>query len=183
MAKLQIIGKLLLKPNENWDYISLWDLSVTKLFGRILLPFALIAGVADFWGRRYTGIIQDLDVSIVGGVAEFIALFIAILITSWAVSNISANYGQKKDYNTILKLVVFSGLPVYIGLILSHLHFTMEIFKMLGLYSAYVFWFGCIELLETKEEKRVGFGVIFGLLLLCSFYVTKFLISYLLLKI
>jgi len=183
MAKLRIIGKLLMRPNENWEYIDLWELSISQLLTRILLPFAVLSSVSQVLGKRYTGVIHDLDVSIISGVAEFISLFIAVFVTSWSVYHMSANYGQKKDYPIVFKLVIFSGIPVYIGLFFSHLHFTLEIFKLLGFYSAFLFWFGCIQLLGTKEEKRVGFGVIYGLILLCSFYVSKFVISALLIKL
>lgn len=160
------IRNILLFPKWEWKVINLEKRTLKEAFVSYALPLIIAGSVSQFIGSfLYVKNVLDIDAYrfslplIHAGYFIFIQV-VAVMLTTVFVYGLSGSFNSVRDYSKAGKLVIYSFTPVFLLYILANLHNSLTFMLLPGYYSAFLFWKGLPELLQTPKAKQPAFVLI-----------------------
>jgi hypothetical protein len=151
---------MLVDPFAEWALIDRESGDPAYLFSRYVAVLALVPAVFGFLGAYAVGAIvpgaglmrATLFDGLFGAIFGYVETFAIVVVLGFAIDLLAPLFGGQKDFDSALKLAVYSFTPVWLAgifLILPGLHFLL----LTGFYGIYVLWLGLPRLLKVPAQR------------------------------
>ena len=164
---------IIVKPVDEWQVIKNEDSDKKQVIMNYALPVIAVVAIASLIGgfifTRFSVIYQILS-----AVIAFIVPFAGLYISAIVINELAPSFGSKKNINAAFKLVIYSFTASFLASIVTGLIPPLFFIGIFGLYSIYLLWVGITPMMETPENKKVGYVIvsvliIFGVYILIGF--------------
>ncbi|MCK4661874.1 MAG: YIP1 family protein [Bacteroidales bacterium] len=167
--------KIIINPEQEWQVIKSEETDKNEIIKNYFLPFLIAIVVASFIGKLLFGTYgfsSGIVYSLVSAIFVLIIQFAGMYISALVINELAPSFDSKKNINAAFKLVIYSSTASYIASILSGLLSPLSVlFMLLGLYSIYLFWLGITPMMETPENKKVGYVIVSVLIMIAISFV------------
>jgi Yip1 domain len=164
MNIVQRVKDIILKPKEAWQEIKTEPATVSQLFTSYAALLALIPPLAFFVGFNvlsasfgfYFG--RGIGYAAVQYVLSLAGLYIFGLI----IDALAPSFGSQKNKVNAMKVAVYSMTPYWVASLLYIIP-SLALGGLVGLvslYSIYLFYLGLPVLMETPQEKTLGYVIV-----------------------
>jgi ABC-type multidrug transport system permease subunit len=143
-----------------------------EVINKYALPLIILGAVSKFIGQ----IFYSFHNALMSAVIVFVTGFAVMYISAFVINELAPSFGSRKDINAAFKLVVYSSTASYIAAIIANLHISLVFVGLFGLYSIYLIWVGITPIMKTPENKKIGYVVVYVLLLLVISIVFEFIL-------
>ena len=176
------IQEIMLNPNGCWDKIKAEGLLAKELFGRYIIPLAVLSAICGFIGQVLIGInlpFGTYRMPFFGGLIFHVISLVASLgsffVSAFIIEKLAPKFQTQITNDQALRLVGFAATPSLLagvlnitpGLLLSLLAI------LLSFYSLYLLWVGFQPMTAVPQNRKVAY---FASSLVCS--VISFLIIF-----
>ncbi len=167
---------IILKPEIEWQTIAEETSNIKDVFINFVLPYLILGFISStigFFLARYL----TLSASVAFALISLIVFVVVLFVSSIIIEALGKSFNTEISRNKAFKLVAYSFTPSYIINIIVGLLPILSILTILGLYSIYIMWVGFGSLLNTPQEKRVGFFIITLLILISEMVLLNFILG------
>ncbi|MBI5584524.1 MAG: YIP1 family protein [Deltaproteobacteria bacterium] len=158
---------ILLKPKETWLEIKNEPTETKELFTSYAAVLAAIPAVASFIGFSLIGMsilgfhyrmpfISGIGHLIVSYVFSLLGLYVVGLI----IDALAPSFGSRKNPVQAMKVAVYSWTPAWLAGILLLIPSLAPLSMLISLYSLYLFYLGLPVLMETPQDKVIGYVMV-----------------------
>lgn len=148
----------------------------------ILVPFSILLAIGAIIGSVLFNI-NNLGTgfnfsSLIIGINAFLLAILGTFISAYILNELMYNFTKEKDFNTSLSIIINTLIPYYLFAFLAYIIPQLSIlFTILGLYSAYIFWYALRNLTKIHHEKIIGFFILSAMIGFVIFFVLKFVLG------
>ena len=158
---------MLLDPAAEWPTIERESGDPAYLLSRYVAVLALVPAGCGFIGASVIGVVvpgtglvrASLFDGCFGAIFSYVTAFAIVLILALVIDLLAPVFGGRKEFDSALKLAVYSYTPVWLAgifLLLPGLRFLI----LLGFYGAYVLLLGLPRLMKAPEQKSYLYTVV-----------------------
>jgi hypothetical protein len=167
MNLIERAKNIILKPKDEWDVISQETTSVNQLITGYLLILALIPAGAAFikFGLigTYTAFLGHVSVGFTFGIGQAVVSYITsvggAVLSAFVIDALAPSFSSQKNMVRAMQLVVFSYTPMMLAGIFQIIP-GLGFLGLVGLYGLYLLYLGLTPLMQTPEDKKVGYLVV-----------------------
>jgi len=147
-------------PSKEWKKIQNEIVDRNDIIKNYALPLIGFGSLTTLAGIALFGTLSSMH-SLLLAITTFITYFLGMFVSAFVINEIALSFGSRKDINVSFKLIIYSSTPIYLALIVSGIHPEIFAFvKIFYFYSIYLFWLGITPLLNTPEDKKLGFVIV-----------------------
>jgi hypothetical protein len=165
MGTLARIGRLLLRPQEEWDRIAREPIGVNALIARYILPLSLLAPIAVVIGMSTfdrdwdpsAGFLVPPDQIYSAGATTLFATIGSIFALAMIFRLIAPMYGSSRDYVAALNVATFGAIPVMLAGATLLLPVMVSVSAVAFVYSLYLYWLGVGRVLNVAAGSQSEF--------------------------
>jgi len=160
---------ILFEPRATFKEVDSEFTKPGALWGRYILPLALIGPVAGavgrlIFGKRIAGTSLAESLSIGGAVTwAVIALVLAlaaIFVLTQVISLLAPGFGGQKNDVQALKVAAYSNTPVWLaGIFNIHGRFLM-VGIIVSLYGLFLLYLGLPTLMKVPQDRAMGYTAV-----------------------
>ena len=158
---------MLLDPAAEWPTIERESGDPAYLLSRYVAALALVPAGCGFIGASVIGVVvpgtglvrASLFDGCFGAIFSYVTAFAIVLILALVIDLLAPVFGGRKEFDSALKLAVYSYTPVWLAgifLLLPGLRFLI----LLGFYGAYVLLLGLPRLMKAPEQKSYLYALV-----------------------
>lgn len=147
---------IILNPGDEWKEIKVESRSNKELVLFYALPLVVLGVLAGFIGSG------SLHVA----VYQLVMPLVGIAIAAYVVNGLAEKFSSTKNLNNAFKLVTYAATPTLVAAIIANLSLLLSWVSLFGLYGIYLFWIGITEMMDTPEDKRLGYVVVAALIII-----------------
>jgi hypothetical protein len=158
---------MLLDPAAEWPTIERESGDPAYLLSRYVAALALVPAVCGFIGASVigavvpgTGLVRaSLFDGCFGAIFSYVMAFAIVLILALIIDLLAPLFGGRKEFDSALKLAVYSYTPVWLAgifLLLPGLRFLI----LLGFYGAYVLVLGLPRAMKAPQQKSYLYALV-----------------------
>ncbi len=162
------VKSIILKPKETWEIIKGEQADIKELYVSYAAILAIITPAASFIGLSLIGISmpfighwrQPVMNGLVHAVLMYALTLVGVFVTAYIADMLAPTFESKKNLTGAFKAVVFSYTPAWIAGILNIIPGLGILATIAGLYSLYLLYLGLPLMMDTPEEKKIGYVVV-----------------------
>ncbi|GEM_PF-3323620 len=151
---------ILIKPAKIWKEVAEKPVSALILLAGLILPLSALTSAVNLATDELPS-----DVLLFSILIYVLTIIGSITGGGYLIWRLSPRFFSQGSYLDVLNLAAFSYIAVFIALIVSSLHHHLDVLKLLGLYSVYIYWQGLTYMLKTPVERKTGFTLISAIIL------------------
>jgi len=162
MDILQRAKKIILTPKTEWPVIAAEEPNTVEIFKGYVLPLALVPAAAHIIGLGVIGkgMMSSFSWGIAVALIQFILAFVGVYLSAWAISLLAPKFGSREDMGRAIQLVAYSYTPAWVAGILGIVPALGILAFLGGLYGLYLMYLGLPHLMNTPQQKVVGYLVV-----------------------
>jgi len=184
MNLIERVKKILLSPKEEWVVISQETTTVTQLCTGYLLLLALIPAIANFvkfgligysipFGGHVGG---SIELGIRYAVMQYIIYVLGAFVSAFIIDALATSFGSQKNFTKAMQLVVYSYTAMMIATVFTMIP-GLSVLSIVGLYGLYLLYLGLTPMMQTPEDKVVGYFVVSLLVIIVISVILTFVLS------
>jgi len=158
---------MLLDPWAEWTKIEQESGDAAYLLSRFVAILALVPAVFGFIGACLIGVVvpgvgvvrASLFDGIFGAAFGYAMTCATVLVLGLLINALAPLFGGRRDFDSALKLAVYSYTPVW----LAGIFLLLPGLRFLGLtafYAAYVLWTGLPQLTKSPEQNSPTYAAV-----------------------
>ncbi|MGE0830111.1 MAG: Yip1 family protein [Hyphomonadaceae bacterium] len=154
---------ILLQPKAEWDKIKGEQTGLQALITGYVLPLAALAAICGFIGMAFIGVPMPWGtIRIPIATAAGSAILQVVLACAWVwvlgqiINAIAPSFGSTQDTGQAYKVAAYSGTASLLAGVFA-IFPPLAWLGLVGLYSLYLLWVGLPKLMNTPEDKKVGY--------------------------
>ena len=94
------------------------------------------------------------------GILQYILSIVGIVIFGYIVNALAPTFSSKQDQIQAMKLVAYGATPAFVAGILYIIPTLGILVFLAGLYGLYIMYLGIPVLMETPEDKKLGYFIV-----------------------
>jgi hypothetical protein len=157
---------ILLKPKQEWQAISKETTAISELYKTYIVILAAIGPVASIIGMSLVGVRIPLVgvfrvsifTSISSAIVHYVLTLVGVYVLALIIDGLAPTFSGHKSLNQAFKVAAYSYTPGWIigfvGIIPS-----LGPLMILGLYGLYLLYLGLPVLMESPQEKSLGYTI------------------------
>jgi hypothetical protein len=156
-----------LRPKDTWQVIKSEPATIKDLYTSYAVPLAAITPLASFIGFSLIGfsmLTMRYRIPFVTGLSHAIVSYVLSLVGIYVVAQIidalAPSFGSQKNLINAMKVTVYSYTPAWVAGILLIIPGLSPITGLVSLYSLYILYLGLPVLMETPQDKAMGYFVV-----------------------
>lgn len=173
MSLIDRAKNIMLTPKTEWEAIKNEEPNVQQILLSYVLPLALIPtiailigwGVIGMWG--FTSFKYGIAVALV----QLINAFVGVLVTAFVIDALAPSFGSQKNFGKAIQLVAYSMTPVWVAGIFNIIPTIGWVGSLIGLYGLYLLYLGIAPMMQTPEDKKVGYMIVSIIILIVVYFV------------
>jgi hypothetical protein len=158
---------ILTDPFAAWALIEKESGDPAYLMSRYVALLALVPAVSGFIGACIVGVVvpgagsQQAPIidGLFGAIVGYVAAFVMVLLLGLIINALAPAFGGRRDFDSALKLAVYSFTPVWLAgifLVLPGLRFL----TLTGFYGAYIVMTGLPRLMKSAEQRSHAYAAV-----------------------
>jgi hypothetical protein len=158
------VKNIITAPAAEWDRIAPEPADVNKLYLGYALPLVTIAAIAGFIGTSLIGtsllgITYRLPIvtGVVSAVLQVVAALACLYIMGIVTNALAPNFGSTQNQGNAHKFVVYGATAAFLGGIFAIFPPIAILALLAAIYTLYIAWIGLPKMMNTPEDKRVGY--------------------------
>jgi hypothetical protein len=167
MNIVQRVKDIILKPTDTWAEIKAEQVTIKELYTSYAMLLAAIPPIASFIGLSLLGVSVlafsyrvPLGWGISHALVSYILSLVGLYVVGLIIDTLAPSFGSKKNQVNAMKVAVFSWTPSWIAGILMIIPALSPVAMLLSLYSLYLFYLGLPILMETPNDKAMGYFIV-----------------------
>jgi hypothetical protein len=163
----QRVKDIILKPSDTWAEIKAEQVTIKELYTSYAMVLAAIPPIASFIGLSLLGFSVlafsyrlPLGWGISHALVSYILSLVGLYVVGLIIDALAPSFGSKKNQVNAMKVAVFSWTPSWIAGILMIIPALSPVAMLLSLYSLYLFYLGLPILMETPNDKAMGYFIV-----------------------
>ncbi|MFH0789524.1 MAG: Yip1 family protein [Pseudomonadota bacterium] len=167
MDIVQRVKDITMKPKDTWPAIKTEQTTIQELYSSYAVILAAIPPLASFLGLSLLGVSMmnihyriPLGTGISHAVVSYVLSLVGLYVIAQIIDALAPSFGSQKNLTNAMKLAVFSSTPSWIAGILIIIPFLAPIALILSLYSLYLFYLGLPIMMDTPQDKAMGYFII-----------------------
>ena len=167
MNIVQRVKDIILKPTDTWAEIKAEQVTIKELYTSYAMLLAAIPPIASFIGLSLLGFSVlafsyrvPLGWGISHALVSYILSLVGLYVVGLIIDTLAPSFGSKKNQVNAMKVAVFSWTPSWIAGILMIIPALSPVAMLLSLYSLYLFYLGLPILMETPNDKAMGYFIV-----------------------
>lgn len=160
------VKALILAPKEEWPKIAAEATTQGQILKRYVLPLAAIGPVADFLGGQIFGY-GLLGISwtpsplpaLLQAVVYYLLIIAGVFVLSLIADFLAPKFEGQSNRTNAVKLVAYGATAAWLAGIFGLVP-SLAVFKLLGLYSLFLFYTGAVPLMKVPEERALGYTAV-----------------------
>ena len=167
MNIVQRVKDIILKPSDTWAEIKAEQVTIKELYTSYAMLLAAIPPIASFIGLSLLGFSVlafsyrvPLGWGISHALVSYILSLVGLYVVGLIIDTLAPSFGSKKNQVNAMKVAVFSWTPSWIAGILMIIPALSPVAMLLSLYSLYLFYLGLPILMETPNDKAMGYFIV-----------------------
>ncbi len=160
---------ILFEPRATFKEVDSEFTKPGALWGRYILPLALIGPVAGavgrlIFGKRIAGTSLAESLSIGGAVTwaviALVLALVAVFVLTQVISLLAPGFGGQKNDVQALKVAAYSNTPVWLaGIFNLHGRFLM-VGIIVSLYGLFLLYLGLPTLMKVPKDRAMGYTAV-----------------------
>jgi len=173
MSLIDRAKNIMLSPKTEWEAVANEEPNVQQILISYVLPLALIPAVAILigWGVIGTLGFTSFKYGIALALIQFIQAFLAVFLTAFVIDALAPSFGSQKNFGKAVQLVAYSMTPIWVAGILNIIPAIGWLGSLIGLYGLYLLYLGIVPMMQTPEDKRVGYLIVSIIILIVVYFV------------
>ena len=173
---------LIISPVSEWEVIKSENQDKSKTVKDFLLPYVIIIGIATLLGSSvfHSRFGFSLSFVITSAIISVLITFAGVYVSALLINEIAQGFGSVKNIHKSFEYVTYSFTAYFIATAASDLIDVSPVnilLQLAGLYSFYILWTGAEPMMGTPEDKKAGFVVVSGLLIIGVFAILGILLG------
>jgi hypothetical protein len=168
MEKLLSRAKnIIFSPRSEWQVIKVEQATVKDIIFNYVAILAVIPPAASIIGMGIVGFSlmggtmrYPLGYLFVWGLITYIMSIVSVLIAGAVINALAPTFASRKDNVRAVKIAAYSLTPAWIAGILNVVPVLGILAIFASLYGMYLLYAGLKPLMETPEDKAVGYSVV-----------------------
>lgn len=167
MNIVQRVKDIILKPSDTWAEIKAEQVTIKELYTSYAMLLAAIPPIASFIGLSLLGFSVlafsyrvPLGWGISHALVSYVLSLVGLYVVGLIIDALAPSFGSKKNQVNAMKVAVFSWTPSWIAGILMIIPALSPVAVLLSLYSLYLFYLGLPTLMETPNDKAMGYFIV-----------------------
>jgi hypothetical protein len=167
MDLVQRTKDIMLKPKETWPVIKNESTTIKELYTSYAAILAVIPAAATFIGFSLIGISTlgfhyrlPLGTGLGRAVVSYVLSLVGLYVVAVIIDALAPTFGSPKNLLNAFKVVVYSWTPGWLAGILIIIPMLSPISLLISLYGLYLFYLGLPILMETPQEKTMGYVIV-----------------------
>ncbi len=171
------VKEIITNPVQAWENIKHDTDDKQEILIKFALPLIVLGSFTTFIGSASFGLGHSTYIGFMSAIAYFISCIAGIYISAVVINELAPNFGSEKDLDKAFKLVIYSSSASFLATIVSSLHPMLSFVGLFGLYSIYIFWLGVKPMMNTPEDKKLGFVVISALIIITIIFLLNLILT------
>ena len=160
---------ILLQPRISWKEIDREFTKPSELWGKYILPLAVIGPLCGTIGRVLFGARipltsltnpVPLSTAITWGVAAYVLSLIGLFVTAQIVNLLAPGFGGQKNDVQALKAATYSSTAHWIGGVFTLVPALALVSLIFSLYSVYLLFLGLPIVMKVPEDRSMGYTAV-----------------------
>jgi sterol desaturase/sphingolipid hydroxylase (fatty acid hydroxylase superfamily) len=157
---------ILLKPKQEWQTISKETTVIPELYKTYVVILAAIGPVASIIGMSIVGISipfvgsfrVSIFASISSAIVHYILTLVGVYVLALIIDALAPTFSGRKSLNQAFKVAAYSYTP---GLVVGVVGIipSLSPLMILGLYGFYLLYLGLPVVMESPQEKSLGYTI------------------------
>jgi len=185
MDILQRVRNIIMTPKTEWTVIAAEEPNIVEIFKRYVLPLALIPSIAYIIGLGVigTGMMSSFSWGIAMGLIQFILAFVGVYISAYVIAFLAPKFDSRQDMGRAVQLVAYSYTPAWVAGILSIVPALGILAFVGGIYGLYLMYLGLPHMMNTSQDKIIGYLVVSIIAVLVTYWVLTLLLTSIVLSV
>ncbi|MFZ4602471.1 MAG: Yip1 family protein [Caulobacterales bacterium] len=156
---------ILVSPKPEWERIAGETVDIGKLYTGYVAPLAIVAAVAAFIGMSVFGVSGfgfSYRVPIVAGAVSAVLQVVmgvaGVFLLGLITNALAPTFGSQQNSAQAHKLAAYASTAGFLAGVFT-LFPPLAVLGILGLYSLVLVYLGLPRLMQTPQDKRVGYLV------------------------
>ncbi len=171
---------IITSPKTEWDVVANEEPNIQQIITGYVIPLALISAIASFVGYGLVGA-PFLGASVTGGIVQAIIVIftavLAVIIAAFVVDALAPSFGSQKNMGRAVQLFAYSMTPAWIGGIFNIYPPLSILGALFGLFGLYLLYLGFTPLMQTPEDKKVGYIIVSIVVLIVVYIILGVILS------
>lgn len=157
------VKNIILTPAAEWERIKGEQTSLQQLLIGYVLPLVALAAICAFIGWAFVGIptgFGTIRLPLTTAIGSAVVQVVLGLASVWAlgliINAIAPSFGSTPDQGQANKVAAYFGTPSWLAGVFA-IFPPIAILSIVGLYSLYLLYVGLPKLMNTPEDKKVGY--------------------------
>jgi hypothetical protein len=164
---LSRVKNIIFRPKSEWQAIKAEQATIKDIIFNYVAILAAIPPAASIIGMGIVGFSfmgstmrYPLSYLIVWGLIAYIMSIVSVLIAGAVINALAPTFASRKDNVRAVKVAAYSLTPAWIAGILNVVPVLGILVIFASLYGMYLLYAGLKPLMETPEDKAVGYSVV-----------------------
>jgi sterol desaturase/sphingolipid hydroxylase (fatty acid hydroxylase superfamily) len=157
---------ILLSPKQEWQTISKETTVIPELYKTYVVILAAIGPVASIIGMSLVGISipfagsfrVSIFTSISSAIVHYILTLIGVYVLALIIDALAPTFSGQKSLNQAFKVAAYSYTPGWVVGVVGIIP-SLSPLMILGLYGLYLLYLGLPVLMESPQEKSLGYTI------------------------
>jgi uncharacterized membrane protein len=167
MSLVERAKEIILKPQETWEKIKGEETTIKELYTSYAGILALIPAIASFIGMSLIGTSfmgfhyrAPIATGLVHAILQYALTLVGVYVVAFIIDALAPKFESKKNMLAAMKVAVYASTPAWIAGILGIIPVLSVLIILASLYGLYLFYVGLPILMETPQEKAMGYFVV-----------------------
>ena len=170
------VKAIIAKPGEEWDKIIDEPEDTNEIFIHYAVPLIALGAITTFIGKAAMSSITGYE-GFMLAISYFISTVVGLYVSAIVLSELAPSFDTIRDFKKSVKLIIYSSTPALAAAVIASLHPGLSFIGLFGFYSLYLFWLGLPKLLDTSEDKKVGFVLVASLIIIAIIFIINFILQ------
>jgi hypothetical protein len=180
------VKDILLVPRATWKEIDGEFTKPGELWGRYIIPLALVGAIARTVGMilfgkpvAFTSLVNRVSLTdaIVGGVVSLVVALLSVFVLSKIISVLAPGCGGQKNDVQALKAAAYSSTAAWIGSLFAILPRLNIVINLISLYSIVLLYIGLPIVMKAPKDRAMGYTAVVIIIAIVMFVIGAAVIS------
>lgn len=180
------VKDILLVPRATWKEIDGEFTKPGELWGRYIIPLALVGAIARTVGMilfgkpvAFTSLVNRVSLTdaIMGGVVALVVALLSVFVLSKIISVLAPGFGGQKNDVQALKAAAYSSTAAWIGSLFAILPRLNIVINLISLYSIVLLYIGLPIVMKAPKDRAMGYTAVVIIIAIVMFVIGAAVIS------
>jgi hypothetical protein len=167
MELVNRVKAILLNPNDTWQEIKNEPATVKDLFTSYAALLAAIPPIASFIGFSLIGLSvlgfpyrRPLGSGLGHLIVSYVFSLVGVYLVGMIIDALAPSFGSSKNQLQAMKVAVYSWTPGWVAGAFLIIPSLSPLSLLASLYGLYLFYLGLPILMETPQDKAMGYVIV-----------------------